>query len=175
MASTGEALASAIDTKLKSAGSWSDVYLGYGIRVLEEHRTYPRIVWVPTGGPIKQTTSPGGRVRDTDVRTNHLRSARLEHSVYIHYDSYENTENLWKAFLASCVLETVGYLQIGDFRWVTETTSHDYAVDGHMILQEVSYLLPIHDSDLATKAVTTQTKTVTFQGWAGGGDVDVCT
>jgi len=175
VASTGESVAIAVDTTMKTLGSWSDVFQGYGIRVLEQHYAYPRIIWVPIGGEIAQTSSPGGRIRTSNVRTKHLRSGVLEHDVYIHYDSYENTENLWKAFIASCVLETVGYLKLGDFQWVTDTDSHDYSVEGYMIKQRVSVQLPIHDDDRATQAVTTQAKTVTFQGHAGGGDVDVCT
>lgn len=179
MASSGEDVALAVDTQLKSAGSWADVYLGYGIRELEEHRTWPRIVWVPIGGSIVQTKYVGGRPSNlmffNKTRTKQLRSAALEHHIFIHYDTYENVELLWKAFVASCVIEALGSIQLGSFQWITEAPSHDHAIDGFMLRQSMTVRIPINEADIATKAITGQGKTVTFSGHAGGGDVDVCT
>jgi len=172
MASTGEEIASAVDMTLKAEGSWQDVYLGYGVRELEEHRSWPRIVWVPIGGPVEQTKHPGGRARATGVRAMHLRSAQVQYDVFIHYDSYENTENLWKAFVASCVMELRGSVEHGNHEWITETTAHDWSVEGHMIRQRLSVGTPIHDTDLTTKAVKYQSHTGTFQ--YGAGEEDVC-
>jgi len=178
LASSGEQLAALVDTQLKSAGSWSDVTTYYGIRELERHQAYPRICWVPNGGSIAQARYPGGRERTLPstekARSKTIRTAPLEHDVYIHHIGFENTENLWKAFVASVVLCTTGSVAMGDFEWITETQSHDYAVEAYMIRQRVSIRIPILDSanELGTVAITGQTHVGTFQGESG--DEDVC-
>lgn len=174
MASSGEQLAALVDTLMKSGGSWSTVVLQYGRRELEENQTYPRICWVPIGGNIDQTSYVGGRPGTGDTRAKQLRSAGLQHDVFIHNEDFEDTEDLWKAFVAAVVTEGLGSVEMGEFEWITETQAADFAVDGYMIRQRFTALIPISDSDIGTVEVTGQSHTGTFQGHAGGGDVDVC-
>lgn len=176
MPSSGEQLATLVDTTLKSEGSWADVTTYYGIRELERHETYPRIAWVPRGGSVAQTKYPGGQVRTAGVRERVLRTGLLEHDVFLHHTGFENTEALWRAFIASVTIQASGAIELGAFEWITETTAHDYAVDAYMIRQRVTVRVPIHGSDIGfvvqTRAITTQAHTGTFQGESG--DVDVC-
>jgi hypothetical protein len=173
MASTGETIAADVHTQMQSGGAFQDVTQWYGIRTLEEHRTYDRILWVPTTGQIDQTKYIGGRPRASGVLSKQLRSALVTHDVFIHTEAdFESLETLWKAFVAACVQCLLGSVKMGETEWITETQSHDFAVDGYMIRQRIQFAMPINDTDLTTVEVTDQTHTGTFQGETG--DTDVC-
>jgi hypothetical protein len=177
--STGEQLAQEIDDLLKSDGldgtpsPWGEVKLFYGRRELERNATWSRVVWVPIGGPIEVPSYTGGRGRATDKNAQQLRSAGLQHDVFIHNDTFETTEALWKAMVASIQTCTSGSLAFEDFEIITETQAHDFAVEGVMYRQRVAISIPIHDTDRTTAEVLYQKHTGTFQGRLG--DEDVCT
>ena len=177
--STGECLAQEVDDLLKAPGNdgspspWADVTLCYGRRDLEKHASPPRVCWVPLGGPIEVPPYAGGRGRIADKQAFHLRSAGLQHDVFVHNRTFEDTEALWKAVLASIVLSFRGSVQCEDFEWVTETSAGDFVVDGAMIRQRVTVATPIHDTDRTTVEVLYQSHTGTFQGPTG--DENVCT
>lgn len=177
--STGEQLAQEVDALLKAPGNdgeaspWGAVTLYYGRRQLEQNATYPRVCWVPIGGPVQMAPYAGGRGRIAGKEAMQLRSAGLQHDVFIHNLTFENTEALWKAVVASIVLSFRGSVELDDFEWITETQAHDFTVEGTMIRQRVTIATPIHDTDRTTVEVLYQTHTGTFRGRTG--DEDVCT
>jgi hypothetical protein len=177
--STGEQLAQEVDDLLKAPGNdgepspWGEVTLYYGRRDLERNTTRPRVCWVPIGGPLEMGPYTGGRGRVAGKEAMQLRSAGLQHDVFVHNHTFEDTESLWRAVVASIVLSFRGSVELEDFEWVTETSAGDFVVDGTMIRQRVSIATPIHNTDRTTVEVLYQRHTGTFQGPTG--DEDVCT
>lgn len=177
--SSGELLATEIDALLKSPGldgtlsPWKDVQLQYGRKELERNVTWPRVCWVPIGGPIEVPGYTGGRTRAVDKDAQQLRSAGLRHDIFIHHSSYETAEALWKAMVASIHICASGSLAFEDFEIITETQAHDFTVDGVMYRQRVAISIPIHDTDRGTTEVLYQQHIGRFRGRTG--DIDVCT
>lgn len=142
----------------------------------KENADYPRIVWIPTGGPITPTQNVGGRLATGNTqRIKQLRTVELNCEVHIWGENVEQAESLMHALVASCYRLLVGSVEFGNHSWETQTqTGADYSARGQKIQLEVTLKIPITDNAKALTNITTQTHAGKFIYPPTGSEEVVC-
>lgn len=153
MASRVEQLATAIAANMTAGGSWSTMTTGFGRLASKENATWPRMVWIPTGGPIHMTRHPGMQVRVAGSKQKVLRAAETNFEVMLWGEDHEEAEQLMHDCISATWQETHGNVEFQQHTWETESRKADYAVDGVKITLTLSIRIPVHESTAYTLGI----------------------
>ena len=142
----------------------------------KENADYPRIVWIPVGGPITPTDNVGGRLATGNTqRIKQLRTVELNCEVHLWGQDVEQAENMMHLLIAACYRLLVGSVVFGSHTWATQTqTGADYSARGQKIELDLTIKIPVTDSADGLTVITTQTHAGKFIYPPTGSEEVVC-
>ena len=142
----------------------------------KENADWPRIIWIPTGGPITPTQNVGGRLTGGGTeRTRQLRTVELECEVNIWGEDAEQAENMMHLLIAACWRLLMGSVEFGSHVWDTQTqTGADYSARGQKIQLDVTLKIPVTDAIQDLTVITTEQHSGKFIYPPTGSEEVVC-
>ena len=142
----------------------------------KENADYPRIVWIPVGGPITPTDNVGGRLANAGAdRIKQLRTVELNCEIHIWGQDVEQAENMLHALVASSYRLLAGSVMFGSHSWETQTqTGADYSARGQKIVMDLTLKIPITDNAQALTTITSETHEGKFIYPPTGSEEVVC-
>jgi hypothetical protein len=142
----------------------------------KENADWPRIIWIPTGGPITATQNVGGRLTGAGTdRARQFRTVELNCDVNIWGQDVEQAEEMMHLVIAASFRLMLGSIEFSNHTWDTQTqTGADYSARGQKIVLDAMMRIPVIDAAQQLAIVTAETHTGKFIYPPTGSEETVC-
>jgi len=142
----------------------------------KENADWPRIVWIPTGGPITATQNVGGRLMGAGTdRARQFRTVELNCEIHIWGQDVEQAEEMMHLIIAASFRLMLGSIEFSSHTWDTQTqTGADYSARGQKIVLDSMLRIPVIDTAKPLSIVTTEVHAGKFIYPPTGSEETVC-